>query len=231
MSTNGWQLNNDNVAMTRDEFVAAKIRQFIREGDFEPGQKLDQSELADRLNVSRSPVREALRTLAAEGLVRTYPHRGSVVAELSLNDLEEICDLRGLAEGRLAYLGAPKLTDENIATLQTLLEASNQTTDLDRWLDFNQRFHHTLYQAANRPRFLALVQSLRNSMAPYIREYVTSSKHMLKTQIDHKRIFEACLKRDGELAKKETRIHLQNIYEAALKATKTNSALSFGETS
>ncbi|HEX9921832.1 MAG TPA: GntR family transcriptional regulator, partial [Anaerolineae bacterium] len=91
-----WELASQDVLKTRDGFVADKLREAIQQGYFEPGQKLDQHEIAELLNVSRSPVREALRTLAAEGLVEFYPHRGAVVVELSLRELEEIFLMRAV---------------------------------------------------------------------------------------------------------------------------------------
>ena len=87
---------------TREDIVADAVRRAILRGTFKPGEKLDQKTLAAELGVSRSPVREALRTLAAEELVTNIPHRGAVVSERSLEELEELLFIRGMLEGAAA---------------------------------------------------------------------------------------------------------------------------------
>jgi DNA-binding GntR family transcriptional regulator len=107
---------------TREEFVAHRLREAILVGQLKPGDRLDQNEIAELLGVSRSPVREALRTLAAEGLVDVFPHRGAAVAELSVDELEEIFLIRRTLEGMAARLSALSMDDNEIAELETILE-------------------------------------------------------------------------------------------------------------
>lgn len=196
------------ILQTREDFVIDELREAIVRGHFKPGEKLDQSEIAELFKVSRIPVRQALRTLTAEGLVKIYPHRGAVVAELSRDELEEIYFLRGVLEGVAARLAAPKMDEERIAKLQAILEKMDQTTDLDEWLDLNREFHHTIYQVINRPRFLAMIESLRNTAAPYTRDYIASPEYLEATRLGHRQILEACINRDGVLAQEETQKHL-----------------------
>ena len=172
-----WTPNSNHNVKTRQGFVVDQIREAILRGYFIPGQKLDQHDLANLLNVSRSPVREALRTLAAEGLVQTVPHRGAIVAQLSLAELEEVCLLRGMVESMATRLGVSNLDEAQITELKAIMDELNETTDLNRWQDLNNQFHNTIYEAANLPRFMALIESLRNTMAPYLREYITTSKN------------------------------------------------------
>lgn len=225
-----WTPNSNHSLTTRQGFVVDQIREAILRGYFKPGQKLDQHDLANLLNVSRSPVREALRTLAAEGLVQTVPHRGSVVAELSLKELEEICLLRGMVESMAARLAVPNLSDEQIAELKAIfeelngLEESNGTIDLDHWQDLNNQFHSTIYQTANLPRFMALIGSLRNTMAPYLREYINTPEHLEASRQGHIRIFKACANHDPDLAAEEiirhleeSKEHLQAVYDEEIE--------------
>jgi DNA-binding GntR family transcriptional regulator len=205
-----------SVLKTRDEFVADKLREAILRGYFRPGRRIEENEIADLLNVSRSPVREALRTLAAEGLVEVYPHRGAIVAEISAEELEEIYFLRGVLEGMAAHLAVPKMDADRIAKLQIVLQELNETTDPDRWLDLNRSFHRTIYQAANRPRLLAITENLRNTAAPYIRQYIVTTEHFESSRISHQRILEACQKRDGMLAQEETQKHLKAMCDGVL---------------
>lgn len=193
---------------TRQEIIADRLRDAILRGIFRPGQRLDQNEIAQVFKVSRSPIREALRTLAAEGLVEVIPHHGAVVAELSLAEIEEILFLRGVLEGMAARLAVPKMGAEQIKALEEILHELSKTTDLDRWLQLNHRFHHAIYQCAVRPRLLALIDNLRNTITPYTREFIATTEHMREAAVSHQLIFEACVKRDALLAEQETHAHL-----------------------
>ena len=198
---------------TRQEVVTARLREAILRGYFKPGQKVDQNEIAHQLQVSRSPIREALRTLAAERLVEIIPHHGVRVTELSVEELEEILLLRGILEGMAARLAVPQLEAERIKTLETILEELEPTTDLDRWIELNDRFHQTIYEAAHRPRLLALIISLRNTVAPYIRQYIATSAHMRDAAASHRQILQACVERDSGWVEQATQEHLAAVRE------------------
>ncbi len=225
------QINLGAPLRTRQEVIIDRLRGAILRGEFKPGQKLDQNEIADMLKVSRSPIREALRTLAAEGLVDVIPHRGAVVAELSTAELEEIIALRGILEGMAARLAVPKMDVEKIKALEAALKELNQTTDLDQWIALNQRFHHIIYQAANRPRLVALIENLRNTVTPYMRQYIASSEHIKGAAASHRLIFEACLKRDPALAEQETQKHVAAVREGIVIYAKSMSSASADATS
>ncbi len=201
---------------TRQEIVADRLRDAILRGELRPGQRLDQNEIAAMLKVSRSPIREALRTLAAEGLVEVIPHHGAVVAELSPDELEEILSIRAVLEGMAARLGVPKMDAERIKTLESILKELKHTTNLDQWIELNHRFHFTIYQPANRPRLLALIENLRNTVAPYMRQYIASSEHMREAATSHWLIFDACVKRDPALVEQETKKHVAAVREGVL---------------
>lgn len=209
-------IGSADVLQTRDGFVADKLREAILRGHLRPGDRLDQNEIAKLLNVSRSPVREALRTLATEGLVEIQPHRSAVVAELSAEELEEIYFIRGILEGMAARMAAPKITQAQLERLMEILQEMKEGSDLDRWLELNRSFHETIYQAANRPRLLSIIENLRNTSTPYIRQYIASSEHIETARESHKRIYEACVARDGVRAQAETERHLKAVCNGVL---------------
>ncbi len=209
---------------TRQEIVVVRLRDAILRGYFKPGQRLDQNEIADLLKVSRSPIREALRTLAGEGLVDVIPHRGAVVAELSTAELEEILVLRGVLEGMAARLAVRKIDAERIKTLEAIVKELNQTTDLDRWIELNHLFHHTIYQAVNRPRLMSLIDNLRNTVTPYMRQFIASTEHMRDAATSHQLILDACVKRDPLLIEQETQKHLAAVSEGMVIYAKSISA-------
>lgn len=208
MSANSPEIDLGAPLLTRQEVVVDRLRDAILRGYFKPGQKLDQDEIADVLKVSRSPIREALRTLAGEGLVEVIPHRGAVVAEISLPELEEILTLRGVLEGMAARLAVRQLDDARIKTMESVLKELKRATDLDEWLELNHKFHRTIYLAANRPRLLSLIDNLRNTVTPYVRQFIASTEHMREAADSHQLIFDACVKRDPKRVEQETQKHL-----------------------
>jgi DNA-binding GntR family transcriptional regulator len=202
---------------TREEFAADRLREAIFRGELEPGQRLDEHALAELWGVSRTPVRSAIRILAAESLVELLPHRGAVVNELSLDELEEVYLVRGILEGMAARLAAPNMDEERILLLRAILAEMDDTPDPDQWLALNNRFHHTIYQAANRPRMLSIIEYVRNIATPYIRQFIDAPHHMKSSRADHYRIVEACAHGDGERAEAAIRKHLQDVCEANLE--------------
>lgn len=199
---------------TREEYVANRLREAILRGDFVPGDRLDENALAEALGVSRTPIRSALRVLAAESLVDLHPHRGAIVSELSPDELTEVYLVRSILEGTAARLAAPKMDDERIRTLEALIQELESTADPDQWLAINNQFHATLYQAANRPRMLSIIEYVRNISTPYIRQFIGMREHMESSRDDHRRILEACRNRDGHMAESEIKKHLQDVAQA-----------------
>lgn len=196
---------------TREEFVAGRLREAILRGDLAPGERLDESALAVALGVSRTPIRSALRVLAAESLVDLHPHRGAVVSELSPDELSEVYLVRTILEAMAARLAAPRMDDERIAALEDIIEELEKTKDPNRWLVLNNQFHSNIYQAANRPRMLSIIEYVRNIATPYILQFIETPGHMESSREDHRRILEACKSRDGQLAEMELRKHLQDV--------------------
>ncbi len=213
----GLETSLESAPSTREDFVADALRKAILRGDLKPGERLDEKSVAETLKVSRTPVRSALRMLAAESLVHLQPHRGAVVNELSPDELEEICLVRAVLEGIAARLAAQNMDDERIANLESLLEAMEATSEPDRWLALNNRFHYTIYQVANGPRMLAIIDYVRNIALPYIRQYIADAEHMESSRLDHRRILAACRRRDGLAAEAEIQKHLQDVARALRK--------------
>lgn len=203
----------NGIMKTREEIVADAIRAAILRGTFKPGEKLDQQELAARLGVSRSPIRESLRTLAAEGLITHVPHRGATVTERTLAELEELLFMRALLEGAAARRAAPLMDTERIERLAAIIEAAERSTDLEHILGLNNDFHSTVYEAFEQPHLIATIQQMRNKIAPYNRLYLDVEGRKEKAWADHRRIYEACLAHDGEAAERETRNHLEQVLD------------------
>lgn len=208
---------NSESLKTRQELVTDAIRTAILHGKFRPGDKLDQTELAEELKVSRSPVRDALRTLTAEELITYYPHRGTVVTERSIAELHELLFIRQMLEGSAARRAAEVMSEDILDRLKTIIEEAQASKDMNQVLELNNTFHTTLYSAYDQPFLIAHIQKLRNKMAPYNRLYLDVPGHKTSAWDEHHRIFEACVERDGAKAEQETVTHLANVLEKIIR--------------
>lgn len=203
---------------TRKDVVATAIRDAILRGRFRPGEKLDQQQIADELDVSRSPVREALRALDVEGLITLIPNRGAIVTERSLTELEELYFTRGVVEGLAIQRSAPLMDEKTLWKIESIFEAAEHTDDYGELLALNNDFHMLTYSTYDQPFISDFIQQLRDMSAPYNRLYLDSAGGVEAAWKDHKRIYEACKKRDGELAKKELERHLENVIRKISKS-------------
>lgn len=133
--------------------VADQLRTAILEGRYKPGEWLRQEKLAQELNVSQMPVREALKELAAEGLIEHVPYRGVRVIEFSAEDIGDLYEHRAFLEGRAAACAAPKIGAEEIAELKQLqigMEQNLAPQNVTRYRELNRRFHQLIYSASRR---------------------------------------------------------------------------------
>lgn len=210
-----------NSLKTREDLVADALRAAILRGTFKPGEKLDQQQVSDDLGVSRSPVREALRTLAAEGLVTIIPNRGAIVTERSIEELDELQFIRRMLEGAAARRAAPRMDDLRLEKLAALLEDADKTNDLEQILALNNEFHSAIYSAYPQATLISHIQQLRNKVAPYNRVYLEKLGNKEVAWKGHRRIYEACIGRDGELAEAETIKHLEQVFLGIVEAAKS----------
>jgi len=168
----------ENVALTTysgrrtvHNYVLETLRRAILDGQLTSGTRLVQSEIAEALDVSTTPVREALRDLAAEGLIRLDAHRGGVVQELSLSELREIYELRVLLEPEALRRAWPHVTNEIVDEVAELHERMNKTQSPSDWVELNSSFHGRILELAPSPRLLLILDGL---VAPWVM-YVSAS--------------------------------------------------------
>jgi DNA-binding GntR family transcriptional regulator len=182
--------------------IGTEIRRRILDGRYPAGSQLRQDGLAAEFGASRIPVREALFQLEAEGLVRILPHRGAMVAPLSPADAAEALELRAALEPRLLALSAPRLTDDDYARADALLEeyaAALRAGATARWGALNTELHLLLYGRAERPRALGLVSSLLAECDRYTRlQLSTDSAELERADREHREIVRLC--RNGHVS-------------------------------
>ncbi len=195
--------------------IYARLRDDILDGNFEPGQRLLQDELADDLGVSRMPVREALLRLEIDGLVNFHPYKGFTVATFTQDDLREIYFLRGVLEGTSAELAAVNIKENELDKIENLCQKMSKclnNEDLDEMPYLNAEFHQSVYIAACSPRLYKIIVRLWNS---FPRSNMSVLKERASAMVDeHTAIFEALKERDAEKAGARTRQHIANALDA-----------------
>lgn len=180
---------------TMSAAAAEELRRKILDGSFPSGFQLRQDELAATLGISRIPLREALVQLEAEGLVRIAPHRGAVVSELSIAEIEEIFELRALLEPHLLRLSAPLLTRADFAELHGILDeysAELRAKHTGRWGELNRRFHTLLTAQADRPRTVAFCGNLLMASDRLTRLQLSLTDGLERAEAEHADLIDLC---------------------------------------
>jgi DNA-binding GntR family transcriptional regulator len=205
--------------MTVTDYVVDAIRKGILTGDYSLGEKLDQKLLAEKLGVSVIPVREGLRQLEAEGLIRLVPRRGAFVAELSITELKEIYLIREVLEGLAAELAVPNLDSSAFNQLESLLGQMEEATaqqDFSRLLELNRTFHFTIYESSRCPLLLQIIASLWDRSSLCRRVYLYLPGRASQALAEHKEIYQASKQRDAQWAHQAVRKNVRQTIEGIL---------------
>ena len=194
------------VHKTRTQLVVEVLREKILSGDIKAGEPLRQSALAEELNVSRIPVREALVQLEAEGLVKFEAHKGATATELSVEQASELFELRALIEPDLLAKSIPNLTQAQLdaaeAVLTQLESAFREENGINMWSELNTQFHSALYLGANRPQAMEVVKSLNTNSDRYIRLQLLLTGGIPRAENEHRELLELC--RQGKIQEATT---------------------------
>jgi DNA-binding GntR family transcriptional regulator len=191
--------------------TVAALRERILRGDYPEGEPLRQDALAEELGVSRIPVREALRQLEAEGLVTFSPHRGAVVSSLSLDEIDELFELRAAIESDLLARAVPAMTDEQLDRAVDVLdefEIALATGEVTRWGPLNWHFHAALYAPANRNFTMGVLQKLHQHSDRYFRMEVLLAQGGGRANTEHRAIAAAVREKNIPLASELMRTHI-----------------------
>ena len=202
------------------EEVAELLRQRIFSRELEPGSWIDELKIAQDFGISRTPLREALKVLAAEGLVTMKVRRGAYVTEVSERDLFDVYHLLGLLESDAAAVVANAATDTELQELQALhseLErsAAPEKPDRERFFEINERFHKRLLEIANNRWRDQMVGDLRKVMKLNRHNSLLKSGRIQQSLREHHALMAALLARDSELCRERMLKHFKSGLEAA----------------
>jgi DNA-binding GntR family transcriptional regulator len=205
-----------NGRKTRAEELRLQLADEIVRGSLEPGAPLDEMELARRFGVSRTPVREAIRELAASGLVETRPHRGAVVAQPDEARLVGMFEAMAELEALCAGFAAERMTSAERHTLETVhqnLRALIQSGDPQRYHEVNEIFHATIYAGAHNAYLAEMTFSTRTRVQPFRRAQFRNIGRLSKSHVEHDRVVLCILRGDRAGAAAAMRAHIDTVRE------------------
>ena len=204
--------------------VASQLRDRIFAGELVPGTFLDEATLAEQLQISRTPLREALKVLTAEGLVRHEPRRGCFVNEVTEADLDEIFPVIALLEGRCAREAATNATDEDLAALEALHDKLNRHAKAKRINEYyaaNFAIHEAIIQLANNRWLAQVIADLRKILKLARLQQLHAPGRLEQSLSEHMAVFAALKARDPEGAEAAMRTHLTRQREALRSLART----------
>ena len=199
------------------EDVADRLRDQIFAKQLAPGSWLDEQSLAEQFGISRTPMREAIKALASEGLVTIKMRRGAYVTEVNRSDLEQIFTVLSLLEGQAAKEAALKATEDELNLLDHLhhrLETAAADRDIEQFFEINGKFHELIQQIAGNRWMNGVIDDLRKVLKLHRKDSLTGTGRLQNSLIEHREILRAILKRDDLAAEAAMRKHFANGLEA-----------------
>lgn len=214
---------NDNLHLVMNDFLPLRdvvfntLRQAILTGELKPGERLMEIHLANKLGVSRTPIREAIRKLELEGLVTMIPRRGAEVAQITGKSLQDVLEVRRSLDALCAELACERISDEEIAELEAACKAFEEATatkDTRTIAAADVALHDIIVKATGNKRLVQLVNNLAEQMYRYRFEYIKDFTMHGTLIEEHRIIFEAIRSKDKATAAKAAITHIDNQMEA-----------------
>lgn len=195
------------------DVVFKTLRQAILRGELEPGERLMEIQLAERLGVSRTPIREAIRKLELEGLVLMIPRKGAEVAKISESNLRDVLEVRRSLEELAIDLACQRMTPEELGELRVTQEKfalAIKTGDAMQIAETDERYHEIIYDSTKNARLVQILNNLREQMYRYRLEYIKDEDKRQILLIEHEHILKALSLRHVQEAKQAIREHIDN---------------------
>lgn len=213
---------SDELKLKIDEFMPLRdvvfqtLREAILRGTLKPGDRLLEVSLADKLGVSRTPVREALRMLEQEGLVVNTPKRGAAVAGMSVKDMEDVLTIRETLEELAVRLACDRISEEGKAALlatKTEFEKSLKKGELSLIAECDERFHDVIFRESNNPRLVSMLENLRSQIYRYRLEYLKNEDNYPALLKEHNAIYDGICNKKKQDVSTVMREHIGNQVE------------------
>lgn len=215
----------NNFTMQMNEFLPLRdvvfntLRQAILTGELKPGERLMEIHLADKLGVSRTPIREAIRKLELEGLVTMIPRKGAEVARITEKSMNDVLEVRRAMDALCAELACERITDEETEQLRqacVAFETAVKTRDVKKIAQADVELHDIIVKATGNQRLVQLINNLSEQMYRYRFEYIKDTSQHQRLIEEHRVIYESILKKDRETASQAARVHIDNQKKAII---------------
>lgn len=219
-----------NFNVTMNEYLPLRdvvfntLRQAILRGELKPGERLMEIQLANKLGVSRTPIREAIRKLELEGLVLMIPRKGAEVADITEKSLKDVLEVRRALEELSVKLTCDRITKEEIKELEQAAENFRKTLkskDITEIAEADVRFHDVIYTATKNQKLIQLLNNLHEQMYRYRIEYLKDEEVYPKLLKEHKEIIERISKGEKEAAARMVCEHIDNQVNAVMDVIRT----------
>jgi DNA-binding GntR family transcriptional regulator len=202
-------MDNEASLATAQQEAYRFVRDRILSGELSAKTRLNPSKIADRLGISRMPVREALRQLDAEGLVTMRPNRAAFVSSLSAEEVEDLFQIRSALEVMAVGYAVQHLTDDDLAELVALQDRMDRTrSNKHEWLKRHEDFHQAICNVAPRKRLALEVKRIRLAIRPYLLAYMKIFDHVEMPGLEHTSLIDALASRDMKRAQEAMRQHV-----------------------
>ena len=209
-----------------DEFLPLRdvvfntLRQAILRGELKPGERLMEIQLANRLGVSRTPIREAIRKLELEGLVLMIPRKGAEVAEITEKNMLDVLEVRRALEELAVKLACERITEEEIQELKDAADAFQKILsekDITKIAEADEAFHDVIFKSTGNDRLIQLLNSLREQMYRYRLEYLKREEYHPQLLEEHQQIIDRITRKDQSEAAELIDRHIGNQVDVMLE--------------
>ena len=213
----------DNLTMNMEAYLPLRdvvfhtLREAILKGELKPGERLMELQLAAKLGVSRTPIREAIRMLELEGLAVTIPRRGAQVAKMTIKDMEDVLQVREVLDELAVTLACEHITDEELLELEDrskVFERAIASHDLKQMAQADMNFHEVIYRAAQNAKLTIILDNLREQIYRYRVEYLKDATIYPTLLTEHRAILQALQARDKEQVIAAMKGHVERQAEA-----------------
>ncbi len=215
MNTSMGKLKLQNYKPLR-EVVFEYLRSAIINGEFKPGERLMELQMGEQLGVSRTPIREAIRKLELEGLVTMIPRKGAYVADMSIKDVLDVLEVRGVLEGLAASLAAERRCDEDMKTMEKALsefETFVNASDRDGMMEKDKAFHEAIFEATHNNKLLQITQGLQEQVQRFRVVFFSESDDFKQLLSEHTDILEAIREGNCDSAREKAECHIRDMEE------------------
>lgn len=204
----------DNLTLHMDAYLPLRdvvfhtLREAILKGELKPGERLMELQLAAKLGVSRTPIREAIRMLEQEGLAVTVPRKGAEVAKMTEKDMEDVLQIRDALDELAVSIACRQMTEEQLDLLRCTMEefaSYTKTGDVRKIAEADVRFHDIIYQSTGNPKLVNMLSNLREQMYRYRVEYLKDERNYPALIQEHSEIVKGLS--DKDLSKVTATMH------------------------